>query len=910
MFLFLVCMLSGFVLGSVEVHNVNVSEVHSSSEIIEGEINLTIIDERYDAKITSNDYDEISLGEFLDLSGMDFECSPFSCLEGYEEAGEITDGSFDVPASGRKTVGFVLAGADVNITSLSFEIKSDFGKSYRTPLKIEFFERYFWEFETFSDVFLSKQWGCYDRLEGVQGPPIGEPLYCEIISIPSTGQLKVGAEVVILESEDADLTMSVYSEDDISGSSEECEFNPSEGDIGCVVLGPFSAGDYRVCVSSGSTTNYRIYDEDVGEICGFVFSEGSGSSTKDYAIFAQAAKYADYNSLNSAEFNSESLNDYLIEDANELIEERYGGDCSEGCVLPLSFSGVSQNVQISDVELGYTDGGDVGGEDTDGVYNLSVTSVTVDFDGVLDLKWLGFSVSRSMNYFVELGTVELFNKRVDIPSVPKILSVLPLNPPAGVPIRFYAKVNFSGNDSLSYKWDFGDGDIETTNEPNVSHSYTDLGNYTLSLEVSAGWDLVSNKSFNVTAISPEAAVDINLISRRSALDGIIMRFDDFSFWYKGALSDIVNITFFDAELNKLIRAKNDASSDQDFVDIAGELYALNVPIRIGINNFVGFSLMSKVGDVDVEPVSMIAGSVDGENNAEYAEPILSWQNQNINVSFEKKEISIFLWNGDSNGIFNAYSFNVSSEADEKSYFVINMPLDELTFKSSVGAKEAGGFTVITLDANDDSSFEFYYEGSDPILFFVSPKLSSIVIEGRIDTTCNYNFVCEEEYGENFINCRSDCKPVLDAIIYVILVLAFMLIIYTILQVWYRRRYERYLFKDDRQLYNLLMYVTNARARDMKDSRIAAVLRERGWSSERVSYIIKKSRGKRTGLVEIIPIEKVAAFFRNKKARNVQAAKVVAKGALPAGRPGGNKIATGNRQQMGRNINKSNFQGRV
>jgi len=91
-------------------------------------------------------------------------------------------------------------------------------------------------------------------------------------------------------------------------------------------------------------------------------------------------------------------------------------------------------------------------------------------------------------------------------------------------------------------------------------------------------------------------------------------------------------------------------------------------------------------------------------------------------------------------------------------------------------------------------------------------------------------------------------------------------------------------------------VTNARARGMKDLRIGAELRSKGWSSERVNYIIKKSRGDRTGMYEIIPFEKVLAYFRNRKAREDVLAKV--------------NTVTGNRQQMGRNINKSGFQRRV
>ena len=141
----------------------------------------------------------------------------------------------------------------------------------------------------------------------------------------------------------------------------------------------------------------------------------------------------------------------------------------------------------------------------------------------------------------------------------------------------------------------------------------------------------------------------------------------------------------------------------------------------------------------------------------------------------------------------------------------------------------------------------------------------MVIDASIDETCNYNRVCEEGLGENFENCRSDCKPTGRMIFYIVLVFVFALIIYTVLQIWYKRRYEGYLFKDGRQLYNLLMFVTNARARGMMDDRIAAELRAKGWSSERVNYIIKKSRGRMTGLPEIIPIEKVFAFFRNRAA---------------------------------------------
>ena len=70
-----------------------------------------------------------------------------------------------------------------------------------------------------------------------------------------------------------------------------------------------------------------------------------------------------------------------------------------------------------------------------------------------------------------------------------------------------------------------------------------------------------------------------------------------------------------------------------------------------------------------------------------------------------------------------------------------------------------------------------------------------------------------------------------------------------------------LFRSDAsQMYNLVMYVTNAQARGKNDLRVRAELRAKGWSAERVDYVIKKSHGKRTGMFEIIPISKISALW--------------------------------------------------
>ncbi len=874
-----------FISASVEVNNYSVDNYYSPFENITGEINLTITGEDYDDLITSNDDDEISLGEFLEVSGNLFTCSPPDCSKDYSSSSGAVSKNFSVPSSGKIYAGFVLEGESVVVKNISFGIESDFGISSQGPLNINFFENEEWKFGEFSDEFLLKDWGCYDLTEGSVGPLIGDVLYCEMINVPDSGAMKVGA--LINGDDDINLEMTVYPESG-TGASWACDYDPNSSE-GCVVSPDiddiFSAGNYQVCVSAESSTGYSIYDEDAGDTCGFVHSLGPSNSTKDYAIFAQGAKYADASLLASVDFGNEDI----IDAANELIEERYGGDCSEGCILPIEISGVSQDISINDIELEFTENLELGSEDK--IYNLAVIPVTVDFDGVLDLSSLGFSVSEDMKYIVSLGGKKLFSEFIGILPAPIITSVYPSYSPAGVPVEFFVYVNYSSNVSLTYEWDFGDNTTETTDSPYIMHTYPDLRNYTLTLEVSAGGNLTSVKDFNIQVISPEFAINVSLGLKRDALDNVISKLAEFPAWYGVPLSNLINIDFFDGELDRIGREQANAFSDEDFIDVAKDLYALNIPVKFGVEVFESLFLINDLDDVDIEPVEIISGSVTGASNEDYKRPIINWQSENVEANFTFSKFSLLTYNSDTDSIFSTYSFDVKLKENSESYFVINKPFNELYFKESVGARKAGNSTVIILSPESETSFEFYYTDSVPVTFFVSPKLSSIVLEEDVDETCNHNNVCEKERGENYNNCRNDCKPVWRAVVYLLLAIFFVFVLYSILQIWYKRYYEKYLFVDRRQMYNLLMYVTNARARGMSDDRIAAELRTQGWSSERVNYIIKKSIGKRTGLYEIIPFEKIFAFFRNRKATKVHA----------------EGVATVPQQQIRRNINKSGFQ---
>jgi len=76
------------------------------------------------------------------------------------------------------------------------------------------------------------------------------------------------------------------------------------------------------------------------------------------------------------------------------------------------------------------------------------------------------------------------------------------------------------------------------------------------------------------------------------------------------------------------------------------------------------------------------------------------------------------------------------------------------------------------------------------------------------------------------------------------------IIYMIIQEWYKKYYESYLFKNRDDLYNILTFIHNARLSNLDDNEIKKKLSAAKWGSEQMNYAFKRIDGRRTGMFEI------------------------------------------------------------
>ncbi|MEK6848883.1 MAG: hypothetical protein AABX65_04600, partial [Nanoarchaeota archaeon] len=189
------------------------------------------------------------------------------------------------------------------------------------------------------------------------------------------------------------------------------------------------------------------------------------------------------------------------------------------------------------------------------------------------------------------------------------------------------------------------------------------------------------------------------------------------------------------------------------------------------------------------------------------------------------------------GVFNV---KIESKVDKETslYLVINSK--NVKFDSDYKQREKDE-TTINLDSIKSREIKFAIGGikAENLEFYASPVFS--LLEFEPTASCDNNGKCGE--GENRENCRNDCKPWGIAIILILGVVALGFAAYLFLQWWYKVRYEKHLFVNRNDVYNILNFISNAKSQGMQENEIKAKLRQTGWNSEQISYVQKKMQGK-------------------------------------------------------------------
>jgi PKD repeat protein len=862
--------------------------------VLSGVVNLSLEDLEYDGlfkvKIRGNgEYieEEFSVLEILGLNsytnGEDYNCTTSSCGETYVSTGVgYEEIRFNLNDGMSRVFGFNINGADVFLPQDSFllNIVSDASSSCNNPLFIDLLNDQVNEWAAYNvlDEYCDSNKGYFEdhvTTEYLEITPEDE--YCSKISLSATPKVLVGANIKPDTIADVDLIFSI--KDEFGGIFEDCSDGcqcevrapNEESQVSCEIeFSNIKSKEIELCISADSSAGKYLIKAESNNVQGYTFSGGE----YDFDVFVKKALYDE---IGEFELSTSALDEigFSLSDEDNLegiidnyLSDIYSSECSGGCIVPINFSSnINQNLNISKVSISYTSGGT---KISKKLYDIESSSSIIDMDNqIIDFSRLGINVPmKKGTYDVDfyLNDNEIFkDEEIEVLDIPIVELVYPQKAPALIEVLF--KVYFSGSNVSKYVWDFGDNSTTIiTSEPYLIHKYPEIGEYKLNITIENSKAEGSSKLFTMTILSPQEFMDGAFQENKNNLNKIKSEIDKLDSWLKNHFYSLLDLDETQIQLNTLETQYQDSGSSIEYVEILQQLEDLNIASGFSVVDQGRVQLLLNPEDINLDVlVGLGAGSSKKEP---YKDGIVEWFIRAMDVFLESNEYKLTIDDLETT-IGSKFKIEVSPKKSLNDvYLVINQPNTALKFSETHDLKEASGSTGIYFSTLGAKTVEVLLDTQQDLLnpgIYFSPrfsKLTAIVSDDELGA-CNNNGVCESGIGENYKNCRSDCKPWPWILFWIVIAILIGFILYIILQEWYKRHYESTLFKNKDELFNLINFIDNAEKQKLSKSQIFSKLKQRKWSYEQLDYAWNKYKGKRTGLWEI-PVLKWAENLKVKK----------------------------------------------
>ncbi|MBD3252781.1 PKD domain-containing protein [Candidatus Pacearchaeota archaeon] len=830
---------------------------YGPSQPIDGWINISLSDESAYSEIKFLDYNA-SLFDILEKNSVSYTCLPSNCKKGYSAVDGEASKTIYIEKGEYKDIGIRIKSLkEINgFTSLKFDLSSNQGLSCLNPLRIDFLNdnSIEWEATETTDELcvMMNPYGCFKEADSSQETlMLKENRYCEKINFPPRKAFRVGAEVS--GSGSAEFEMSLE-------SGQKCTIETSEGgEINCDIILENELPDFtpmHVCIEPKEDYGYKIKYED-NRTCGYIESS-MGQFDHDYPVFARPLKYA---ALGDFTFDENLIEEQnmanLLSSIENYISSEYQGNCSEECIIPIRFhSGDYQDLTISDLALNYSMEGHP--HSVSLFYNLEESDPKLNTEfNKLSLNNLNFmSPSEIGEHDVELkiGEEKIFEEKINVAGVPEIENLYPVEVPAVIPVNFVVTTENKGN--FTYSWDFGDGSSEENlHKDSVMHTYPNTGIYDVVVRVSNS-NGESVKTFNINVVPPVEYINYTISKQINNLNKIEREISALPDWIGEILKKEIKLEDTKAEIEtQEKRYKEGFVGDEEAVQIMKTLMRLNIPVNFTKSASMDPSdFLPKASELDLASLETIGAGYPDSPKEEYHDAVIKWLLENLGVTLESESYSLIFEDGSEQPLYSYLKFTLTPKTDiGELYFIVNADPSKIWYHGDISYQDLGerGSYVTFFDLMETSTVEFLYPGlitPSEIPVYISPYADEPQISGEIQVTCNNNGKCEE--GENYKNCRSDCKPWKWTLFWLILVLFLGFVVYIILQEWYKRHYESYLFPHKNELFNLINFMNNAQNQGLKKSEIYDKLLKLKWKKEQLEYAWKKLHGMRTGMWEI------------------------------------------------------------
>ena len=854
-FIFCLILLSGLVSASFQLGNLSYSIDKNCAPLtnIKGWLNISFDNEQTNSTFSDSFGNNISVIELLKKNQTyDYSCTTSDCISDYSASNGEGTKSFSLGTGESRTIGLKLDKKIIAITSIDFTVNSNVGPSCISQLKLDFLNDGTEEFantkSTDGDCSFIKSYGCFNISKTAEKYAIGKfpNKYCQRVTLPESPKLKLGAWVKN-NSDLRDITISLH---DLNGNSVDganCILpDVTEGETSCEInYSVINFEDYYVCVYSDieGTSEIRGYESSDG--CGF-YGIGVKSENAAYQIFVEGKKFDSVgtmsisNALSTGETLSGSTEDYLF--------EKYGSlDCSDGCVIPIKFiSKKDQDITINNLQIKYQT--DSGVPTETNFYDITEipAKITSKFQKLFLNKgnFLLPSTYGNITFRLKLNDVDLFSENVTIEKAPEINYLTPTTTASAYPTKFRVDGKSFVN-ITKYEWDFGDGNTQTTSENQVTHAYNQTGKYNLKVTVTDAAQKSSYKIFEVSVESPKELINKTIIKMQKDLSDVNEQLGKYSEFEQKSIKNVLESEIMNDKLKQVQRDYKAATSEEDYNKIMTDVLKIKIPESLFISKAGDrLTFYPREGDINLEILKKIGGgNYDSAKENNYIRGAILWYQESITSEIKFTEFSA-KYEDYEEPIVRIFDIDIKKKNPgiEDAYIVLKK-IEDLKFKENYLEEEESRYIYIKLSREEANIVLSTTEDMDftNLPLFVSPKIELLPL------------VEIEEEGEK--------KPRWELLIAIIILLLIIgIAVYIALQEWYKRRYENYLFKNRNDLYNIITYIQTSRDKGIEDSKIASKLRKAGWSSEQVTYAMRRYSGKRTGMFEI-PIKKIFGLFK-------------------------------------------------
>ena len=825
----------GFVCASATYASHNFIKDYGAGSTLSGYVEMSFNDESGASLFTDNFGNFISLRELLIKNSQTSACDSDECNLIYESSNPAFSKSLDFSEGEYAFVGVKLTGNVEAISTFEFNISSDAVASCTNQLGIDVYSDNKIDLvndKVTSEVCSSKSYGCFDYTNSATNYVIDNIPYCQKINLKKASGYQIGAYIVP-DGTPRTIQMYIHNGSQVVGKICDLPTISSAGEYSCNInFSNPQDKDFYVCMKSISGQGYTTRGYIGDDVCGF-HGNPPQNSVASYQIFAQPLKFDAVGNL---------FANNLAKSSEEYLKKNYGVEMncgSEGCLIPIKiYAETSQTIGLNNLNLVYSTLG--GGLIEKNFYDVIEASPLVN----LEKKKLNFDGANftlpsklgSYDYTLNFNDKKLFSETLNIKKTASIKSISPNKVVAGYPTEFSIYVDSAGTNITLYEWNF-DGVIKTTQKPEIVYTFDKINLSEIKITITDGSLAKSSKTFLVNVTSPKNDLPEIIEERLNQLDTLKKQVATYPEFYQTALNEILDLENAETKLELVQISYSENLTDEDYISLVKNLCEVYLPEEIFVSKSaknVDFFYNKKNMDLSfLAEIGRIHDVVDYSSNQDlFHDAILLWDEENLNTKLNYEQISS-RDGGEVSILLNTFDFSITESNNlDVPYFVVVGILEGMKFDASDFESKgnyfyrevtgSGSFKVVT--SEDLDFFDF------PL--FISPELKRLSVSpGQV----------------------VDTKEISAWLYFILIILVLILIgfgVYVYLQIWYKKKYESYLFKNQNDLYNLISFVQREKEKGLVEKDVRIKLQKAGWTLEQINYVLRKYSGKRTGMLEI------------------------------------------------------------